>query len=447
MARSIASIDPAKPGVGGSRVSEGTVHVIGAGLAGLAAAVALCGGTRRVVLHEGARQAGGRCRSYHDATLGMTIDNGNHLLLSGNEEARAFLRRVGADDQMKGPPGADFPFVDLASGERWTLRPNAGRVPWWIFAPDRRVPGTSASDYLGLVRLMRASPAATIGETMACRGILYDRLWQPLLLAALNTDPPESSASLAGAVVRKTLAKGGAACRPLIAADGLGAAFVDPALAFLRNGGADIRLDHSLRALRFADAGLAAGPCAAGPGGGGADDGVVLAVPAPVAAALLPGLDVPRRFRSIVNAHFKLAPPPALPPITGVINGTVEWVFAFSDRLSITISGADRLLDVPRDELIHTLWSDVRRATGIDAPLPPWQIIREKRATFAATPEEDARRPGTRTRFANLVLAGDWTATGLPATIEGSIHSGNRAAAALRGQAVSAQERRAAAAA
>ncbi len=409
----------------------GTIHVVGAGLAGLAAAVALCGGSRRVVLHEGARQAGGRCRSYHDATLDMIIDNGNHLLLSGNDEARAFLRTVGADDQMRGPPGADFPFVDLASGERWTLRPNAGPLPWWIFSRGRRVPGTRARDYLGLVKLLRADPAATIGETMACEGVLYDRLWQPLLLAALNTDPPEGSAALAGAIIRKTLAKGGAACRPLIAADGLGAAFVDPALAYLRREGASIHLDHSLRALRIGDGALTALEFADGPVPLEADDRVVLAVPAQVAAGLMPGLDVPRKYRSIVNAHFKLAPPPGLAPITGLVNGTVEWIFAFPDRLSITISGADRLLDVPRDELVYTLWSDVRRATGIDAALPPWQVIREKRATFAATPAEDARRPGTRTRFANLVLAGDWTATGLPATIEGSIHSGNRAAAAL----------------
>ena len=427
-------VDPIGQGHRGSPASQGTVHVVGAGLAGLAAAVALRDCARRVVLHEGARQAGGRCRSYHDATLGMTIDNGNHLLLSGNDEARAFLRTVGADDQMKGPPGADFPFVDLASGERWTLRPNAGRLPWWVFAPARRVPGTRAGDYLGLARLLRAGREATIGETMACRGLLYDRLWQPLLLAALNTDPPESSAALAGAIIRKTLAKGGAACRPLIAADGLGAAFVDPALAYLRDGGATIRLDHSLRGLRIEGDALTGLDFADGPVALGTDDRVILAVPAPVAAGLLPGLDVPQNFRSIVNAHFKLAPPVGLPPITGLVNGTVEWIFAFPDRVSITISGADRLLDVPRDELVHTLWSDVRRATGIDAPLPPWQIIREKRATFAATPAEDARRPGTRTRFANLMLAGDWTATGLPATIEGSIHSGNRAAAALAGR-------------
>ena len=414
-----------------ARQLDGTVHVIGAGMAGLAAAVALVQRGRRVVVHEGSRQAGGRCRSYYDAGLDMMIDNGNHLLLSGNASALTFLRTVGGAESMKGPPGADFPFVDLASGERWTVRPNAGRLPWWVLSKARRVPGTKAADYLALGKLLRARPTQTIGELMACEGRLYDRLWQPLLLAALNTDPPESSAALAGAIIRETLAKGGAACRPLIAADGLAAAFVDPALHWLEARGARVRLEHPLRALdesgdkvttlHFADEIIDMGP----------SDSVILALPAAAAANFLPGLSTPKSFRSIVNAHFKRVPPPSLPPILGLVHGTVEWIFAFPDRISITISGADRLLDVPRDTLVHTLWSDVQRATGLDDPLPPWQIIREKRATFAATPTEDALRPSTRTRLANLVLAGDWTATGLPATIEGSIRSGDKAAAAL----------------
>jgi squalene-associated FAD-dependent desaturase len=293
------------------------------------------------------------------------------------------------------------------------------------------VPGTTASDYLGLARLMRAGKSDTIASRMTCSGPLYRALWQPLLLAALNTDPPESSAVLAAAIIKETLAQGGAACRPLIAADGLGAAFVDPALRYLEARGAMIRFEHPLRrltqdngvvqALEFADETIELGP----------GDRVILAVPAPTAASLVPGLSAPSAFRSIVNAHFKMVPPAKLPPLLGVIGGTVEWIFAFPDRLSITISGADRLLDVPRETLVATLWDDIQRATGITDPLPPWQIIREKRATFAATPEEDAKRPGTRTRLSNLVLAGDWTDTGLPATIEGSIRSGNKAAAAL----------------
>jgi hypothetical protein len=156
---------------------------------------------------------------------------------------------------------------------------------------------------------------------------------------------------------------------------------------------------------------------------------VILAVPAPVAASIVPNLDVPHSFRAIVNAHFKIAPPVGLPPILGLLNSTSEWLFAFPDRLSVTISGADRLLDMGREALAEMIWAEVARAAKIAAPLPTWQIIKEKRATFAATPQEEARRPGPRTRHANLLLAGDWTATGLPATIEGALRSGVRAAA------------------
>lgn len=406
----------------------GTTHIIGAGLAGLAAAVALTERGRHVAVHEAARQAGGRCRSYYDATLDMVIDNGNHLLLSGNTQARAFCRTIGSEHELRGPQDAAFPFVDLATGERWTLRPNSGRLPWWIFAKHRRVPGTRAVDYLALAGLMRAGREETIASRLACSGTLYKRLWEPMLLAALNTDPPESSAALAGAVIRETLAKGGAACRPLVAADGLASAFVDPALAYLERHGAPVQLDHALRGLQTADGRVTGLQFADGDIALGSEDNVVLAVSAPAAVGLLPGLSTPRSFRAIVNAHFKIPALPQQPPILGLVNATVEWIFAFPDRISITVSGADRLLDVPREELARTLWSDVCRALGVVIETPAWQIIREKRATFAATPAEDARRPVAESEFRNLWLAGDWTATGLPATIEGSVRSGHRAA-------------------
>ncbi len=155
---------------------------------------------------------------------------------------------------------------------------------------------------------------------------------------------------------------------------------------------------------------------------------MVLAVPPRSAAALLPGLKTPTKFRAIVNAHFRVDPPPGAPPILGVVGGLVEWLFAFPERLSVTISNGDRLVDQPREELALAIWQDICKAAGIAGELPPWQIVRERRATFEATPEQNAMRPGPVTSSKNLFLAGDWTATGLPATIEGSIRSGDRAA-------------------
>jgi len=405
-----------------------SVHIIGAGLAGFATAVRLAAQGLRVTVYEATNQAGGRCRSYHDPALGITIDNGNHLLLSGNRAALGYLAMIGASDRLAGPSSASFPFIDLASHERWTLRANDGRIPWWIFDRHRRVPGTRARDYLSVLRLLRAAPGTTIGEVLDCKGPLYDRLLEPLLLAALNTEPPASSANLAAAVIRETLAAGGRSYRPLFARDGLSAAFVEPALRFIEGNGGTVVFGQRLRAFAFEaervtalDFGDVSTPLQPG-------DAVVLAVPPVVAASLVPDLTVPAEFRAIVNAHFRLTPPAGLAPMTGIVNGTAEWLFAFPDRLSVTISGADRLLDTPREELAALIWREVAEVAGIAGPLPPWQIVRERRATFAALPREDAKRPEPQTRWNNLLLAGDWTATGLPATIEGAIRSGNRAA-------------------
>ena len=407
---------------------SGTVHIIGAGLAGLSAAVRLTSRGKKVVVHEATAFAGGRCRSYHDAFVGMTIDNGNHLLLSGNHAALGYLRDIGAEHRLIGPPKAEFNFADLGNGEHWTLRVNDGPVPFWVFDAKKRVPGPRVMDYLPLARLLWASPEKSVGEVITCKGVLYDRLVEPLLLAALNIDAPLGSVRLAAAIVRETLATGGRACRPLIARDGLGTTMVDPALAYLQQRGVAVRMEHQLRGVRFAGDRVEALDFGSEPITIGPADSIILAVPPYAAVGLLRDLKAPTEFRAIVNAHFRIAPPASQPPIISVLNGTVQWLFAFPGRLSVTVSAGDRLIDIPREELARMIWHEVATLTGLPADLPPWQIVRERRATFAATPAQDALRPGAVTKWRNLVLAGDWTDTGLPATIEGAIRSGNRAA-------------------
>ena len=276
--------------------------------------------------------------------------------------------------------------------------------------------------------LIWAGQSKLVGDAIPCRGTLYHRLVQPLLLAALNVDPPEGSAGLAGAVVRETLLAGGQACRPLVAREGLSAVLIEPAITLLKQKGASIQFGHELREIGLSAEGIGdltfgTDTVALVPG-----DAVVMAVPPRAAALLVPGLKTPTKFRAILNAHFRFDPPKDMPPLIGVIGGLVEWLFAFPQRLSITISNGDRLMDMPREELAQAIWRDVCKAAGVEGELPAWQIVRERRATFEATPEQDALRPGAVTAYKNLFLAGDWTDTGLPATIEGSVRSGDRAA-------------------
>lgn len=417
----------------------GKAYIVGGGLAGLSAATVLAGRGVSVEVIEAAGQAGGRCRSYFDPAMGCVIDNGNHLVLSGNKAVNSYLARIGAKNALAGPQKAEFPFADLRDGTRWLLRPNEGPIPYWFASDKRRVPGSHAGDYLKYAPLMWAGPQARLDAVVHERGQLWQRLMRPFLLAALNTAPEESSAKLAGAILRETLAKGGRHYRPRIAHPTLAAAFVEPALQYLQEHKGALRLSTRLRAmtlgprevmtLDIADATLPVG----------ARDVVVLAVPPWAASDLIPGLTVPNEFRAIVNAHFKMTPPPSFlakngaPAMLGVIGGTAEWIFGFEDRISVTVSGADAIVDQDREELALRIWGDVAKALNVDAPMSAWQIVKEKRATFAATPEQDSRRPDVKTRWRNLFLAGDWTRTGLPATIEGALRSGENAAAlALR---------------
>ncbi len=413
-----------------------TTHIVGAGVSGLACAVRLAKRGMRVVLHESAGHAGGRCRSYHDDHLDRTIDNGNHLLLSGNTAVRDYLAAIGASDELTGPPSALFPFVDLAHDLRWTVKVDPGRVPLWVFRADRRLPGTGILDYLKALRLLGANADQSLMDVLDTDSEIFRRFWEPFAVGVLNTPAEQAAAQLLGRVLRETFGRGGDACMPRMARRGLSQTFVDPALAYIGNRGAEFRTGQRLRRiaqenervslLHFGDHDIALDK----------DDRVVLAVPPQVAASLLPQLKVPTRAHPIVNAHFRLSaaiPAPEDAGLLGVIGGTAHWVFFRDDVVSVTVSAADYLAQQSAEEIAGLIWCDLCRAVaGISGDLPDrYRIVKERRATFSQTPTSIRDRPDTDCGIAHLFLAGDWTNTGLPATIEGSIRSGNAAADAV----------------
>ena len=406
-----------------------TVHIVGAGLAGLSAAVSLAERGVSVNVHEAAGQGGGRCRSYYDEALACRIDNGNHLMLSGNFTILNYLKTIGADGTMIFSSQAEFPFLDLSTGQRWSVKPNKGIIQWSLLSAKNRVPGSSIGEYLRGLSLAWAGPNKTVSQCLKGKGPLFEKFWDPMAVSVLNTESDTASAQLLWPVLRETFGRGASACVPMIVRDGLSESFVDPALDYLTNRGGLINFNHRLHSIEttqeqittliFGDEKIVIG----------GDMRVILAVPPSVVNSLLPEISTPDEYRPIVNGHFQI--PKKVQPISflGLVGGTSQWLFVRNNMASITVSSATDLVSKPNDDIADCLWADICTALELgDTPLGKHRIIKEKRATFAQTPGQLSKRPDVKTKWRNLTLAGDWTATGLPATIEGTLRSGYAAA-------------------
>ena len=386
------------------------LHVVGAGLAGLAASVAATQAGVPVTLHEATDHAGGRCRSFHDQALNTTIDNGTHLVMDVNRTAIAFARTVGGIQNMhQGKP--HFPFLNVSNSDRWTLTP---------FALVRR-----PLDLLRAIGAFGLDDTITVSQSLS-RTKTFHTIWDPLNVAALNTASEEASAQLFATLLRMALKQGVSALNPWIFPDGLSAAFVDPALQTLKERGVDVRFGHRLRAVEsaaliFDDHRVELGR----------DDRVILALPPWAAKEMFPHLPA-LQTRAIVNGHFHLDDPVMLPggmPWLGITGGLGQWVSARGRMLSVTVSAADAVAQNDAESIATTLWTELAPYLGLPPDtLPPYRIIKEKRATLAHTPAQVALRPDPFCPFPTMILAGDWLASPWPCTIEAAISSGLEAA-------------------
>ena len=407
------------------------VHVVGAGLAGLACALDLLAAGRAVTVWEATPKAGGRCRSYHDATLDRRIDNGNHLILSGNRAVLSHADRLGAAGLLRTLPEAAFPFADLATGAAFTVRVPAS--PLGALRAGARPPGAGAWEAArGVAGLLLAGRGATVAEAVPGRGAMWRAFWEPMATAVLNMPPEAGSAALLRGALLRSFLRGAAACRPVLAPEGLGEALVEPAVRALLDGGAELRLRAPVAGLALGEGRLAAllgpeGRVALGP-----RDAVVLALPAPALAPLL-GRPAPAAGPSILNAHFRVAPAlaEAAPPLLGLLGGAAQWLFRRGDVLSVTVSAAESspVAGLPREAALDRLWSEAARALRLgDARPLAARLLRERGATPDQSPEGARARPPARPGPANLVLAGDGVRGPLPATLEAAVLSGRRAA-------------------
>ena len=396
-----------------------TVFVIGAGIAGLAAALAVAQSGRDVTVIEAAPQAGGRCRSLDDATLERRIDNGSHVLLGANPAAFAFLETIDARDTVMRLDLAGYRFADLETGERWSYQ--AG-LP---------MPGVSLWHHLRTLGLFLAGADRTVAQALGS-GPLMRRFWAPMTFAILNTAPDEASAHMLRRAFMAILRHGRRGLHMHMARDGLSESFVDPALDKLRKLGATTRFGQRVVGLSFdrkrvtaLSLGDQSIPLADG-------DWVIVATGPKAAGDLIPGLVTPKGDNAIVNGHFLvdgIGEADGRPGAMGLVGATAQWLFWRERVVSATVSAANDLAAQDNAAIAAMLWRDITRALDLgDAPLPLFRIVKEKRATFAQTCANDRRRPPSRTHISNLLAAGDWTDTGLPASIESAVRSGNRAA-------------------
>jgi len=409
----------------------GIVHIVGAGMAGLSAAVAATEAGRTVHLYEAAPQAGGRCRTVTGAD-GFTHDNGAHVLLSANRAARGLIDRIGAQDGWIEPEPRGLPVYD-AHAQRLS---RIGLSPWSWMARDKRPPGMALADLPRLARL-----AAPLVPPLADRPIgpifagsaLHDQLIEPLTVAVLNTPVSRASSARLGRALRRVMRPGGA--RLLIARNGLGPDLVDPAIAWLAQRGAHLRTGMRLRAVEAQDDRAAALVFAGGTIRLSGDDRVILALPPAEIARLFPQIHAPTRFEPIINAHFALAEPlpaEAVPRFIGLVGTLAQWVLVRADHLSVTVSAAeDRIADNPEPLLarIEAEITPALEAAGVACGIGERRrLVKEKRATMTQDAGGAVYRP--RPPLRGLPFAGDWIGP-LPATIEAAMLSGRDALAQI----------------
>jgi len=437
------------------------VVVIGGGFAGLSAAAALSDAGARVLVLEARPTLGGRASVFTDPATGEAVDNGQHLMLGCYHETFAFLARVGAGHLVRIQSSLEVPFVDEAGLLSTLVCPPlpspyhllAGILEWEALGLRDRLSAFSlAAPLRRAQRFLRSGKGwfpALAGETVENWLIrngqsrrLRDMLWAPLALAALNQPANEAAAPVFLRVLAQMLGPDPTDSAVAVPLRPLTAVFADPACGFIAARGGEVRVSSPAR-VRVEGERVA---CVEVRGERIETALTILAVPWFALADTLTGEvraleDVLSAARAAaaspivtVNLWFDRGVLPA--PFVGLPGRTFQWVFdkrqVFGDsasHLSCVSSGAAAVVAQPNETLVGRALDELATALPAvhSAVLLRSLVVRERRATFSLAPGQPPR-PGARTPVSGLLLAGDWTDTGLPATIEGAVVSGHRAA-------------------
>jgi squalene synthase HpnD len=431
------------------------VVVLGAGYAGLTAAAELILRGHDVTLIEGRALLGGRAHSFIEAKSGLMLDNGQHILMGCYHETLRLLRKMGVMDRLYSPPSLAVPFV---SQKGKSLLAATAPAPLHLLSALLGYGELSPADKLAAVGLalrlrfgMNPHSEETVEAWLRRWGQtpnIIRALWEPLCIAALNEPVATGSAKLFATVIRRSFLGGAADSTILLSRVGLSELFAPEVTRLLEMCRGTLRLQTQITSLNFEGTKLREIKMA--DGSSLQPEVVVSALPWHVLRGLLPvECKLAQACREIhdapiVSLHLWLDRPILNEPFVGLLDSPVHWVFSrkhihgedagqTGHVITAVVSGARDLVDKTAQELEDLTLRELRRfipAAG-EAKVLHRMVYKARSATFATTPEAESLRPATTTEWSNFWLAGDWTDTGLPATIEGAILSGERAARAV----------------
>ena len=444
------------------------VVIVGAGFAGLSAAVSLAQSGRKVIVLDARPQLGGRATAFTDRETGELVDNGQHVLFGCYRATFEFLNRIGATDHVRTQPALSVPYIDRA-GRRTVLRCPPLPSPLHLLAGVLDWDAMPWADRLAAVRLARplrdarrelrrtgtvtSDPAGTVSQWLAAHGQrpkLTAWLWEPLAVAALNQSADVAAAAPFVRVLAEMFGPDPTAAALVLPIRPLHQMYAEPARRFVEARGGQVRLNSLARIV--VEQGRVRGVDVRGERL--ATSVVLSAVPwfdldrlfgGRVPASLAPLVAAANAMESmpIVTVNLWYDRPVMDEAFVGLPGRDMQWVFdkrfAFggeTSHLSMISSGAVRLAKLPNEGLIALADREMREALpgARTARLTRATAIRERQATFSLAPGQPAR-PGVRTAVGGLYLAGDWIDTGLPGTIESAVVSGHSAADAIRGEA------------
>lgn len=418
------------------------VAIAGGGVAGLSAAVFLADKGFDVSLYESSPKLGGRAYSYFDREKAAFFDNGQHLLAGWYEETFSFLDLIGSSGLTRVHDGLEIDFFDR-NKNHLRMKSSSARPPLNLVLGLMKFRGFTVREKLRLLKVSSMIDSAGKSDSKSAedllnefgqRGNLRKYFWDPLILAVFNTEPSNVSPVLFRNVMRIAMKhpKGFSLVIPEVDLNKL---FVDPAVEFLRKRNCKVFTGNRIEKVWKDDAGICFSTYS---GEAMMSDYFISAIPffsfKEVLGELIPAKPEALRSSSIVSVHIFLKEALRLDTgnklgMTGLIGTKTQWLFRKSDEhISLVISGSDAygITETDNDGILEMCMAELASCITefSQSNVTGYKVIKEKRATFIPDADSDAVRPGQGTSVDNFFLAGDWTDTGLPSTIEGAVKSG-----------------------